>query len=315
MCEHSGCAIDLLYAHIVIYVHRDVKPRNTRFTSKNTAPQYTGRAIDARKAIMASVSVLQQILSIIAGGLVGFTLGLIGGGGSILAVPLLLYVVGYHDPHVVIGTTALAVAMTAFANLLPHWRAGNVRWKPAIAFAIPGAIGAVVGASIGKTIGGKQLLFLFALLMIGVAVTMVRPRRKAVSQPERSGWPMLRRVIPVSFVVGLLAGFFGIGGGFLIVPGLMFATGMPILSAVGSSLLSVGAFGTTTALTYALAGKVNWLIAIEYFAGGIAGGWLGAWLATRLAERKQLLTRVFAGVVFVVALYMLAMNLGALHLG
>lgn len=264
---------------------------------------------------MASVSVLQQILSIIAGGLVGFTLGLIGGGGSILAVPLLLYVVGYHDPHVVIGTTALAVAMTAFANLLPHWRAGNVRWKPAIAFAIPGAIGAVVGASIGKTIGGKQLLFLFALLMIGVAITMVRPRRKSVPQPERSGWPMLRRVIPVSFVVGLLAGFFGIGGGFLIVPGLMFATGMPILSAVGSSLVSVGAFGTTTALTYALAGKVNWLIAIEYFAGGIAGGWLGAWLATRLAERKQLLTRVFAGVVFVVALYMLAMNLGALHLG
>lgn len=125
---------------------------------------------------------------------------------------------------------------------------------------------------------------------------------------------MLRWVIPVSLVVGLLAGFFGIGGGFLIVPGLMLATGMPILSAVGSSLLSVGAFGTTTAITYALAGKVNWLIAIEYFGGGILGGWIGAMLATRLGAQKQLLTRIFAGVVFVVAIYMLYMNLSVLHL-
>lgn len=263
---------------------------------------------------MPSVTVLQQILSVIAGGLVGFTLGLIGGGGSILAVPLLLYVVGYHDPHVVIGTTALAVALTAFANLLPHWRASNIRWQAAIAFAIPGAIGAAIGASIGKAVGGKQLLFLFALLMIAVAVNMVRPRRNATPRPERTGWAMLRWVIPVSLVVGLLAGFFGIGGGFLIVPGLMLATGMPILSAVGSSLLSVGAFGTTTAITYALAGKVNWLIAIEYFGGGILGGWIGAMLATRLGARKQLLTRIFAGVVFVVAIYMLYMNLSVLHL-
>lgn len=263
---------------------------------------------------MSSVSVLQQILSVISGGIVGFILGLIGGGGSILAVPLLLYVVGYHDPHVVIGTTALAVALTAFANLLPHWRAGNVRWKTAIAFAIPGAIGAALGASIGKTVGGKQLLFLFALLMIGVAFNMVRPRRSPAPRPERSGWAMLRWVIPVSFVVGLLAGFFGIGGGFLIVPGLMLATGMPILGAIGSSLVSVGAFGTTTAITYALSGNVNWLIAVEFFAGGVLGGWVGTWLAIRLGARKQLLTRIFAGVVFAVAIYMLIMNLSVLHL-
>lgn len=267
-----------------------------------------------KELVVPSVTVLQQILSIISGGIVGFSLGLIGGGGSILAVPLLLYVVGYNDPHVVLGTTALAVALTAFANLLPHWRAANVRWKPGIAFAIPGAIGAVVGASLGKTVNGKQLLFLFALLMIGVAVNMVRQRRNATPRPERTGWAMLRWVIPVSFVVGTLAGFFGIGGGFLIVPGLMFATGMPILSAVGTSLISVGAFGTTTALTYALAGKVNWLIAIEYFGGGIIGGWLGAKLALRLGAQKQLLTRIFAGVVFLVAIYMLYMNISALHL-
>lgn len=263
---------------------------------------------------MPSVTAVQQLLSIISGGIVGFSLGLIGGGGSILAVPLLLYLVGYHDPHVVLGTTALAVALTAFANLLPHWRAGNVRWQAAIAFAIPGALGAAVGASIGKAVGGKQLLFLFAILMLGVAVNMVRKRRKTAPRPERTGWAMVRWVVPISLVVGLLAGFFGIGGGFLIVPGLMLATGMPILTAVGTSLVSVGAFGTTTAITYALAGKVNWLIAIEYFGGGILGGWLGARLATRLGARKQVLSRIFAGVVFVVALYMLYMNLSVLHL-
>lgn len=263
---------------------------------------------------MPSITAVQQLLSIISGGIVGFSLGLIGGGGSILAVPLLLYLVGYHDPHVVLGTTALAVALTAFANLLPHWRAGNVRWQAAIAFAIPGALGAAVGASIGKAVGGKQLLFLFAILMLGVAVNMVRKRRKTAPRPERTGWAMVRWVVPISLVVGLLAGFFGIGGGFLIVPGLMLATGMPILTAVGTSLVSVGAFGTTTAITYALAGKVNWLIAIEYFGGGILGGWLGARLATRLGARKQVLSRIFAGVVFVVALYMLYMNLSVLHL-
>ena len=263
---------------------------------------------------MPTVTALQQVLSVLSGGIVGFTLGLIGGGGSILAVPLLLYVVGYRDPHVVIGTTALAVALTAFANLLPHWRAGNVRWRPAIAFAIPGALGAALGASIGKTIGGKQLLFLFALLMIGVAVNMARPRRNTKPRPERAGREMLFWVVPVSVAVGLLAGFFGIGGGFLIVPGLMFATGMPLLSAVGSSLVSVGTFGATTAVTYALADKVNWLIAIEYFVGGALGGLLGAWLAVRLGRRKQTLARVFAAVVLAVAVYLLAMNISALHL-
>jgi uncharacterized protein len=257
---------------------------------------------------------LQQVLSVVAGGLVGFSLGLIGGGGSILAVPLLLYLVGYHDAHVVLGTTALAVALTAYANLIPHWRAGNVRWKPALAFAIPGALGAVLGASIGKLVPGKQLLFLFALLMVVVAVTMLRRKPADSKQPERTGWAMLLRVVPVSLVVGLLAGFFGIGGGFLIVPGLMFATGMPIVSAIGSSLVAVGAFGSTTALTYALAGKVNWLIAAEYLAGGIVGGWGGALLATRLQAHKQALTRIFAFVVLAVAVYMLWMNLSALGL-
>ncbi len=211
---------------------------------------------------MEQVTLVQQLLSVLAGIFVGFSLGLIGGGGSILAVPLLLYVVGYHNPHVVIGTTVLAVALTAFINLISRWRTGNVRWKPAITFAIPGAVGAALGAQIGKLFPGKELLFLFALLMIVVAMSLLQ-RNPSPEKPVREGWAMVASLVPVSFGVGLLSGFFGIGGGFLIVPGLVFATGMPILNAVATSLFSVGAFGTTTAITYAFAGLVNWLIALE----------------------------------------------------
>jgi uncharacterized protein len=267
---------------------------------------------------METLSLAQQLLSVAAGVIVGFSLGLIGGGGSILAVPLLLYMVGYQDAHAVLGTTALAVALTAYINIIPHWRAGNVRWKPAIAFALPGALGAAIGASLGKIVPGRQLLFLFALLMIAVALLMLRGgiggARVAGQGAPLSGKSMLLRILPISFAVGLLSGFFGIGGGFLIVPGLILATGMPILSAVGTSLISVGAFGTTTAITYALAGKVNWLIALEYLGGGIVGGWLGAMLAGRLSKNKRLLSRVFSGVILLVAIYMLYMNAVALGL-
>ncbi len=275
---------------------------------------------------METLTLLQQALAILSGALVGFSLGLIGGGGSILAVPLLLYVVGFHDPHVALGTTAAAVAATAFVNVIPHWRAGHVRWKAGVTFALFGAAGAAAGAALGKSMPGKQLLFLFAVLMIGVALTMLRSALKKPSvadeaqkseaqKPldERTGAHVLTRTGPVALMVGALSGFFGIGGGFLIVPGLIFATSMPIINAIGTSLISVGAFGATTAVSYALAGKVNWLLAGEYFLGGIGGGWLGAWLASRLAVNRRTLTLIFVGVIFAVALYMLYVNAVALR--
>ncbi|MCL6517092.1 sulfite exporter TauE/SafE family protein, partial [Alicyclobacillus sp.] len=252
------------------------------------------------------------VLAVLSGGVVGFTLGLIGGGGSILAVPLLLYGVGVHDPHIVIGSTALAVAVNAYLNLLPHGRQGHVRWKVAVAFAIPGAVGAYAGSVLGKMVNGKVLLFLFAILMLVIAVLMVRPKRSrealAKNLPIRMG-----RVIPAGLVTGGVSGFFGIGGGFLIVPGLMFSAGLPMAEAIGTSLFSVGTFGLTTAVSYAISGMVDWLIVALYIGGGLVGGVIGVYACTRLGRNVRRLQQLFAGVLVVVACYMLYVNLTALH--
>ena len=256
---------------------------------------------------------MQTALAVSCGVLVGFTLGLIGGGGSIMATPLLLYVVGL-PAHTAIGTGALAVSVNAFANFAGHARAGNVRWRSAILFALTGAAGAALGSRLGKTFDGQRLLFLFAILMVAVGVLTLRRGQRQPSafavQGEQRNRPVL--VMAAAFAVGLLAGFFGIGGGFLIVPGLLLSTGMPMLTAIGSSLLAVGSFGLTTAITYALSGLVDWRIAAEYIAGGLFGGWLGMRLAIRLAPRRAMLNRIFAGFVFLVAAYMLYRNRGAL---
>lgn len=258
---------------------------------------------------MHAPGLLQDLLAIVSGSAVGFSLALLGGGGSILAVPLLLYVVGVHDPHIAIGTSALAVALNAFANLIPHARDGHVRWKAAFTFATAGIIGAYVGSSIGKAVNGQHLLVLFAILMLVVAALMVRPRKNGAE----SAYPrphMVPRLGAVGLGAGGLSGFFGIGGGFLIVPGLMFASGMEIINAIGTSLFSVGVFGLTTAVNYAFSNLINWPIAAEFIGGGVVGGWLGAMGARRLARTRGALNKIFAAVIALVAVYML---IKALH--
>jgi uncharacterized membrane protein YfcA len=262
------------------------------------------------------MNTVQAGLAAFCGLLVGFTLGLIGGGGSIMATPLLLYVVGL-PPHMAIGTGALAVSVNALANFAGHARARNVRWRSAILFAVIGAASAALGSLLGKTFDGQRLLFLFAILMIVVGVLMLRRGRQSRSRKSDDLHAQTRRSRPflvtfVALIVGMLSGFFGIGGGFLIVPGLLVSTGMPIIYAVGSSLLAVGSFGLTTAISYAWSGLVDWLVAVEYIVGGLFGGWLGMMLAVKLATKKALLSQVFAGFVFIVATYMLYRNLGAL---
>lgn len=248
---------------------------------------------------------MQIALNMAAGSVVGFSLGLIGGGGSILAVPLILYLVGVGDPHVAIGTAAVAVAASAAFNLANHARQGMVRWHCALVFAAAGVVGAFGGSSLGKIVDGQRLIFLFALLMIVIGVLMLRPRAEAGNATvtlTRSNTPAL---IVLGFISGALAGFFGIGGGFLIVPGLMLATGMPISNAICSSLVAVTAFGLTTAANYAISNLVDWRIAILFLAGAVFGGLAGAELSKHLSAKRGALNKVFAALVFAVAAYVI----------
>ncbi len=232
------------------------------------------------------ISMMQGVLGLASGALVGFSLGLVGGGGSILAVPLMVYVVGVPDAHVAIGTSAMAVAANAAVNLSNHARGGTVMWSCALTFAAAGIAGAFAGSIFGKMLDGERLLALFALLMLVIAVLMLKTR-----------------------ATGTLSGFFGIGGGFLIVPALMLATGMPIMNAVSSSLVAVTAFGLTTAASYAYSGLISWGLAGLFIAGGIAGGLIGTRSARLLSARRGALNIVFAAVIVAVALYMLARNI------
>jgi len=186
------------------------------------------------------IGALRDITAVASGGIVGFSLGLIGGGGSVLAVPLLVYVVGMPSVHAAIGTSAVAVTTSAALSLAGHAYARNVRWSCAIVFAIAGMLGAAGGAQLGKMVDGTRLLSLFGLLMIVIGLSMLRPRTTASDADVRLDRSTIARLLPfligIGFLVGLLSGFFGIGGGFLVVPGLIGATAMPLLDAVGSSL-------------------------------------------------------------------------------
>ena len=253
---------------------------------------------------------IEIALGLASGGLVGFSLGLIGGGGSILAVPLMVYLVGVPDAHVAIGTSAVAVGANAAANLAQHARRGTVKWRCATVFAAAGVAGAFVGSSLSKRVDGQHLLAMFAVLMIVVGATMLRRRTETGKDSVQLTRENLPKLLLLGALTGILSGFFGIGGGFLIVPGLMLATGMPILNAIGSSLVAVAAFGLTSAANYAVSGFVDWALAAIFLAGGVLGGLVGAALAKALAGKRGALNVVFAGVIFAVAAYMLVRSAG-----
>ena len=255
------------------------------------------------------LGIVPVLLLLSSGAVVGLTLGLIGGGGSVLAVPLLVYLVGVPSAHVAIGSSAVAVALNAAWGLVSHARLGTVKWPCAIVFTAAGVSGAFAGASLGKQLDRTELLALFGLAMIAIGVYMLTFKPKLtvhdVKLTRENAAHLLPRLLAIGAGVGLLSGFFGIGGGFLIVPGMMFGGGIPILKAIGSSLLSVGTFGLTTAINYALSGWVDWVISILFICGGVVGGIAGVGFATRLAQHRGVLRAIFAGVVIIVAILIL----------
>ncbi|NJM29198.1 MAG: sulfite exporter TauE/SafE family protein [Rhizobiales bacterium] len=252
---------------------------------------------------------MQDFLSVLSGGFVGFVLGLVGGGGSIIAVPLLLYLVGIPAAHTAIGTSAVAVSLSAFANLINQARSGLVKWPCAAAFAASGVFGTIIGSYAALQLPGARLVALFGALMIGVGVLMLL-RKDAEGDPNvrltlKTAKSMLPWLIPAGLMVGTLSGFFGIGGGFLIVPALIFATGMPIRNAIATSLVAIVVFGAATAANYAYAGEVDWNLAGFFVGGGIAGGIAGTFAGKALSGHKAALQLVFALFVIATGVYVI----------
>jgi uncharacterized membrane protein YfcA len=264
---------------------------------------------------------LQYGLSVVSGVIVGFSLGLIGGGGSILAVPLLLYFVGLSSipnaAHIALGTTALAVGINAYINSYMHLRKRNVAPRVGALFAGVGLIGALLGTYLGHITPGESLLLYFAIAMIvlGIYIGFFRHAASAGSREEVdrvleavSRCPKLTgRVATIvaasGFLVGLISGYFGIGGGFLIVPALMFSSGLCIARAIGTSLISVGTFGVASGLEYAVYGDTLFLISALYVIGGVAGGYLGTGLAVKAP--KKTLQRAYGVIIVLVGIYMI----------
>ncbi len=243
------------------------------------------------------------LLAAVGGLLIGLLLTVFGGGGSVLATPWLIYVVGVSDTHVAIGTSAAAVAVNAATGLWAQARAGTVKWPCAIVFAIAGLAGALAGAQAGKSINGSTLLDWFAIAMLAIAVSMAIPRKSAGDPGVRLAPQMVLKLAPVGFAAGLAAGFFGIGGGFLIAPGLMAATGMTLANASASSLVSVTLFGGATSASYAASGQIDWPLFVALITGGSGGAVMGVPVSRLLATRATTARRLFALMVAAVAIY------------
>nr|WP_041778678.1 sulfite exporter TauE/SafE family protein [Beijerinckia indica] len=246
---------------------------------------------------------LRDTLALLSGALSGFSLGVVGGGGSVLATPLLLYLVGLAPAHVAIGTGAVAVSVNAYVSFFSQIGSGRIRWRAAVLFALIGTIGAFIGSTLGKSLNGDKIIFLFGFAMVGIGLTMLRPIH--AEKMDADADTRFSTIILAALAVGLAAGFFGIGGGVLVVPGLVLATGMPMINAVATSLLAVGTFGLTTAINYAVSGLIDWRIALEFILGGIMGGFLGVKAAYFLSRYKGALNKAFSLLIFSVAAYVL----------
>lgn len=225
------------------------------------------------------------IIALALAALVGVSLGLLGGGGSILTVPILTYVLGM-EPREAIASSLFIVGATSAVSMISHARAGRVRWKTGALFGVAGMAGAFVGGLIGGFIPGVVLMVLFAIMMIVTAIAMIRGRktaRDAASVPPHGRATI--RILIDGLLVGVATGLVGAGGGFLVVPALNLLGGLPMAVAVGTSLLVIAMKSFAGLGGYLLSVPVQWPIVLGFTATAIAGSFVGVALAGRLPER------------------------------
>lgn len=242
--------------------------------------------------------------------LIGISLGLLGGGGSILTVPILVYAAGLEAKSA-IATSLLVVGVTSAVALVPHARAGRVRWRTGLVFGASAMAGAYAGGALGRFVPGAVLLLLFAAMMLATAVAMWRGRSERDARnadPHAAHWILLE-----GLAVGVVTGLVGAGGGFLVVPALVLLGGLPMPAAVGTSLLVIALKSMAGFLGYAAHVSVDLPLAAAVSAAAVAGSFAGARLSGVVPPAR--LRRGFAVFVVVMAVFVIARELPAVWAG
>lgn len=242
-----------------------------------------------------------EVAEVLAGVAIGAVVGLLGGGGAVLTVPLL--VIGFDvDPRGATTTSLAVVAIASLVGLVVHGRARHVQWRTGAVVGGLGVGAAVVGSLLSAAVPGQVLLVAFTALLVVAGVAMVRPRAASADQrPSHSRLPRWAALLLVATGVGLVTGFLGVGGGFLVVPALVLMLGVPMSQAVGTSLLVLlinAAAGLVTRLVAPFPG-VDVLATVLVTSGAAVGAVVGARLSARVPA--ETLRRVFGGLVLVVA--------------
>lgn len=237
--------------------------------------------------------------------LIGVALGLLGGGGSILAVPLLVYVAGV-DPKQAIAMSLFIVGVTSVAAMISHARGGRVRWRTGVVFGLAAMAGAYAGGRLAEFIPGTVLLVAFALMMLATAVAMLRGRRGG-DPDEGAGADRNLPIVKVLLegaVVGLVTGLVGAGGGFLVVPALVLLGGLPMSVAVGTSLLVIAMKSFAGLAGYLASVQIDWSLALAVTAAAVVGSIVGGVLAGKVPQAA--LRKGFGWFVLVMGVVVLA---------
>lgn len=236
--------------------------------------------------------------------LVGVSLGLLGGGGSILTVPILTYVIGM-EPREAIASSLLIVGITSVGGLIAHAREQRVRWNVGVLFGIAGMGGAFLGGLAGGVIPGVVLMILFAIMMVVTAIAMIRGRKTEAAPSSETGKKQLPlvRIVGDGAIVGFATGLVGAGGGFLIVPALNLLGGLPIAVAVGTSLLVIVLKSFAGFAGYLLSVQINWPVVGAFSATALIGSFIGSRIAGIIPE--QALRKGFGVFVLVMGAFVL----------
>ena len=235
-----------------------------------------------------------NVIAFALASLIGLSLGMLGGGGSILTVPVLVYVMGFAAKPA-IALSLPIVGITSLVGAVVHWRLGNVRLRTAAPFGLLAMVGAFLGAKLAVFLSGAAQLSLLSIVMLVAAAFMMRGTRSVEASSSRSPSPVL--IVPVALGVGLLTGLVGIGGGFLVVPALVLLAGVPMRQAVGTSLVVIAMNSASGFLGYLGNVAIDWAFLAGFTAVAVLGMLIGSALSRRVPQAA--LRRAFA--VFLIA--------------